>query len=122
MRPLIFLLFIGCDEPLPAVPSYAVDVQPILEQHCVRCHTADGRRDGGIELDQYASARSSRVSTVCTSLDPDLIPDIQSHLRSGEADVCRDWVPSSMPPGAIERLSLRDQDLLALWAATGAQP
>src|SRR6187402_616330 len=31
----------SCDEeepPIPAMPTYATDVRPIFEKHCVRCH------------------------------------------------------------------------------------
>lgn len=36
---------VGCappEPPVPAAPSYAVDVHPIFLAHCVRCHGAGG--------------------------------------------------------------------------------
>jgi hypothetical protein len=32
----------GCEAPVPATPTFAVDIRPIFEGHCVRCHGAGG--------------------------------------------------------------------------------
>ena len=32
----------GCEEPVPKTPTFSVDVRPIFEAHCVRCHGAGG--------------------------------------------------------------------------------
>lgn len=120
------LILAGCaGAEIPATPSYAADVQPVLEHHCVRCHTSEGRRDGGVELDQYASARSTRISSACTSIDPSVAEqyaDALSPQADPEAAVCESWDYASMPPGAVDHLSLGEQELLARWVATGAQP
>ncbi len=36
-------------EHVPDVPDFPRDIQPILDRHCVRCHSAE-RRDGGVDL------------------------------------------------------------------------
>ena len=32
----------GCEAPVPAKPTFTVDVLPIFRAHCVRCHGAGG--------------------------------------------------------------------------------
>jgi hypothetical protein len=32
----------ACEKPVPENPTFAGDVQPIFEAHCVRCHGAGG--------------------------------------------------------------------------------
>ena len=32
----------GCEEPVPKTPTFSVEVRPIFEAHCVRCHGAGG--------------------------------------------------------------------------------
>jgi hypothetical protein len=39
---LALVVLAGCEEPVPATPSFATDVRPIFEAHCVRCHGAGG--------------------------------------------------------------------------------
>jgi mono/diheme cytochrome c family protein len=39
---LAALAALGCEEPVPAAPSYALDVKPLFHAHCVRCHGAGG--------------------------------------------------------------------------------
>ena len=39
---LAVLTFSACQEPVPKTPTFAVDVKPIFEAHCVRCHGAGG--------------------------------------------------------------------------------
>jgi hypothetical protein len=41
---LVFALVAGACEP--EKPSFALDVQPILAEHCVRCHGAGGTLQG----------------------------------------------------------------------------
>jgi hypothetical protein len=39
---LALVLLGGCEKPVPAMPTFAVDVHPILAASCVRCHGAGG--------------------------------------------------------------------------------
>ncbi|HEV3031118.1 MAG TPA: hypothetical protein VG319_05710 [Polyangia bacterium] len=32
----------SCQEPVPKTPTFEVDVKPIFQAHCVRCHGAGG--------------------------------------------------------------------------------
>jgi len=40
--PLALLLLAGCEKPVPALPTFEVDVHPIFGASCVRCHGAGG--------------------------------------------------------------------------------
>lgn len=106
--------------------SYEVHVAPILEAHCVRCHAVADPDNGGVELDDYAPARSTRVRSACTALDPDLVEEYADALRSSSASsgevACARWNVASMPPGAMDHLSRYDQELLVRWVSTGASP
>jgi hypothetical protein len=42
--------------PIPEMPSYATDVQPIFVAHCVRCHGANGMLNDGLHDDGTPSA------------------------------------------------------------------
>lgn len=122
----VVLWSVGCAPvTVPPTPSYAVDVAPIIDRHCTRCHTSAGRWDGGVELDGYLAARSTRVSMACTALDARLIDayaDVLVSAASPSSEPCAFWTPTSMPPGATPRLSLVEQATLARWIATGALP
>jgi hypothetical protein len=37
---------VACETPVPAAPSFELDVKPIFEGHCVRCHGAGGKLSG----------------------------------------------------------------------------
>ncbi len=107
-------------------PSYAADIAPLLEEFCTRCHTSRGRRDAGVELDRYASARSTRVKNACVSVSTEVIDlyggDLLPEAGYGSPIPCEPWEALSMPPGATPRLSREQQELMANWIATGARP
>jgi hypothetical protein len=51
----------ACDDPpvappIPEMPSYAVDVQPIFAANCVRCHGANGMLNDGLNADGTPSS------------------------------------------------------------------
>lgn len=104
-------------------PTYVADVAPILASHCTRCHHPETRLAGGVDLSTHRAARSSRVSTVCTAVGPEVVDAFADHLHplgGTAARPCQGMAVGSMPPGAQPRLSLDDQMTLARWAAQGA--
>ncbi|MCB9765552.1 MAG: hypothetical protein H6739_37605 [Alphaproteobacteria bacterium] len=109
---------------LPEAPSYAHDVQPILEARCVRCHQRGRPMLAGVELDSYEAAHATRVSSVCTAISPDLVERFGDHLLplAGSQDMgpCEGFRVLSMPPGASDPLPYDEQLLLARWVAAGA--
>ncbi len=134
MRLFLVLLLCGCAPDvasvvagsIPETPSFASDVAPILEQHCVRCHDRDGTLDAGVELDNYVGARGARVSSTCTAIGDDVVDvysaDLLPEAGNGSDVPCEPWQTLSMPPGAEVKLSIVEQVILAQWVATGAQP
>ncbi|MCB9679085.1 MAG: hypothetical protein H6737_28545 [Alphaproteobacteria bacterium] len=120
----LLLVLAGCAAaPAPDAPTYA-EVSPVLERHCTRCHTSEGRRDGGVELDRYASARSTRVRAACTAVEADVAERYGLHSENADpgAAPCEGWRPASMPPGAIEHLTPAEQELLARWVVAEGPP
>lgn len=39
---IVALLLAACQEPVPKTPTFEVDVKPIFQANCVRCHGAGG--------------------------------------------------------------------------------
>lgn len=113
-------------EAVPTEVSYAEHVAPILEASCVRCHSHEGRLDGGVAVDTYESARSTRVRSTCVSVGTEVIAmyaDVLLPLGgSGGLSACEGWEPLSMPPGAMPHLTLAEQLVLARWVEQGAPP
>jgi hypothetical protein len=42
LAPLVLVLLAGCETPVPALPSFGIDVHPIFAASCIRCHGAGG--------------------------------------------------------------------------------
>ena len=134
------LLLTACDGGAPAAgagarqpaalpveltaPTYTEHIAPLLAVYCVDCHEHNAIMYAGVELDTYASARSTRVRSACTALTPSLISEFSAHLipQDGHSDLsaCAPWEPHSMPPGAMTRLTPDQQRMLAIWVANGA--
>ncbi|TVQ03716.1 MAG: DUF1553 domain-containing protein [Planctomycetaceae bacterium] len=106
---------------LPALPSLAVapekldfirDIEPILQQHCIRCHGVD-ERNGGLSFEDrdslFAEADSgARAIVVGEPESSELLNRIRS---TDEGD--------RMPPEG-DRLSARQVQRLSDWIAAGA--
>lgn len=107
-------------------PTYEYPVRAILERSCVPCHTSDGLRAGGVELDRYESAYNTRVKSTCTAVTPRLVERFAAHLQPVPKDppqdrgTCADWELFSMPPDAFDKLTPYEQLLLLRWVELGA--
>jgi len=107
-------------------PNYTQHIAPILQRACVPCHTSDGLRAGGVELDAYDSAKATAVKDACTAVTPDLITAYADVLKpvprtdAPDRATCADWAPFSMPPAALDKLTPFEQVLLLRWIETGA--
>ena len=82
-------------------PSYAEDVQPILEQYCYACHGL-GAKKGGVALDEFANAKAAQSA-------PKLWHAVLKNVRSG-----------IMPPAEKPRPSDQERRLLEDWIKRGA--
>lgn len=103
-----------------ATPTYAADIRPLYEKHCVACHDGNGVRAGGVELERYENAFSTRVKSACTSIEPDLVERYAEHLYPyAGGSPCGDWAVFSMPDGAKSRMTRAEQIILVRWVVTG---
>ncbi|MBK6686663.1 MAG: hypothetical protein IPG45_19505 [Deltaproteobacteria bacterium] len=130
------LLVVGCGprtlaEVDPAVfdstPTYASQVAPLYGRSCVSCHSSDGLRAGGVELDRYDSAYAGQVHQVCTAINAEVRDHFAEFLKPAprqgeERGPCEGWELESMPTGAVRALSLEEQVILARWLELGAPP
>ena len=83
--PLVLVALTGCNRP--AEMSFAKDVQPILNKHCVECHLngGQGHQASGFMVDSYAGLMKG------TKFGPVIVPgDAVSssfyRLVAGEVD------------------------------------
>lgn len=112
-------------EARATTPTYSAQIEPLLRENCVECHTRHGLRAGGVELDLYESARSTAQHNACVSISEELIAQFAGALRAPLRErpgggPCGDWKVFGMPPGASSKLSPYEQALLARWIEVGA--
>lgn len=132
-RLLLVLLLASCGgdeanspELLAAEPTYERDIRPLYERYCVECHSREGAKAGGVELDRYESAFGTRVKAACTAVRPALVERYEALLqptpRSGGDDrgTCAEWEIFSMPTAVKDKLTPHEQVLLLRWIETGA--
>lgn len=111
-----------------STPSYARDIKPLMVRYCEDCHTSDGLRDGGVELDRYVSLYFARQKNACVAIESPLIEEFAEFLMpyggypAIEVQPCKDWEPYSMPTHADSKMTHAEQLMFVQWVATGAQP
>ena len=134
-------LLAGCQEPVPGEPTYSVEMRPLFEAHCVRCHSADGV-DGGTGLDPrnlngYSTdspASHLNVFSDVGDCDPDAaasVPPVRcvrgaqfEAAMTGPHEDLRSLHGSAairMPPAPSEPLSDWELSLVDNWIAQGAK-
>ena len=109
----MILLLLACSpDPKPAVVSYHQDIAPLLQEHCVSCHSPG--KIAPFSLDNYATA-SAMGAAMLASVEAGTMPPwlarnteecsperpFADDLRLSEADVAllRDWVDAGTPEG-----------------------
>lgn len=100
----------------PAV-SFSQEVQPIINQHCVRCHETDGVGEvtSGFNLTTYDGLMKGTDSGPMV-IAGDVLGSNILVLMEGRAD------PSiSMPHGENEPVPKKDIQTLKTWIAQGAK-
>jgi formylglycine-generating enzyme required for sulfatase activity len=124
MKPTTLLLTTSCAAllSLPAVAAvdFVKDVQPILENNCVRCHNpkATDVEDGTTDVVLSTKEEAFEVSSTIQPGKPD-----KSKLFT--TTVLPDDAKKLMPPknkvtGALERLSKAETEVLKQWITEGA--
>ena len=112
---LSVMLLCNCQRSEP-VASYAADVQPILQQHCLDCHVSGGagHEASGLSMASYEDLMNgTRYGPVVLSGDD--LSSVLVMLIEGRAD------PSiNMPHGDRPALTQADIDTIKRWVAQGA--
>ncbi len=118
----------AADRIRASTPTYEKDIKPLMVRYCEDCHTSEGLRSGGVELDRYASLRSAKEKNVCVSVEAPIIEEFKADLMPYRGDppltvtVCGRWATYSMPTHADSKMTYLEQLTFAQWVATGAQP
>jgi mono/diheme cytochrome c family protein len=105
----------------PAAVDFVKDVQPILEQNCVRCHNPKGTdfEEGNTDVNLSTKGAAFEVASTIVSGKPD-----KSKLYT--TTVLADDAKKLMPPknkvtGIIERLTKPETEILKDWITEGAK-
>ncbi len=107
------LLVAGCNEQ---AVSFAKDVKPIIDQHCVECHTNNGKGTmaSGFVVDSYESLmKGTKFGPVVVAGDP--LSSSLYRLVSGEVDKSIQ-MPHNKDPLSADKIAKIEQ-----WIAQGAK-
>jgi mono/diheme cytochrome c family protein len=93
------------------VPTYSVDVQPILEKHCVSCHVAGGIAPFALDNPKDAVQWADRIAEVTKSetMPPwpparDSEPFLnERRLGSASKQILEDWAKAKAPLGTAPK-------------------
>lgn len=108
----------ACGGKKPEPVSYTAKIQPILDKHCITCHSPE-RAEGKIILTTFDAMMASRISP---GKKPLVIPG--DHLKSWLFILCStNQAHYRMPPDSASAALLPKEDLLLLaeWIKEGAQ-
>ena len=113
------LLLTGCENssPPPESVSFARDVSPILQTHCLKCHNleGDGYKVSGLNMESYGTLMAG------TKFGPVIVPgnSISSTLIrviNGKADPA-----ITMPHGGLQLIKEQEVKKIAHWIDQGAK-
>jgi formylglycine-generating enzyme required for sulfatase activity len=118
-------LFLFAALASPAVSLHAVDfvkdVQPVLEQNCVRCHNPKGTdvEDGSTDVLLHTKEAAFEVKST-------IVPGQPTKSKLYSTTVLADDHKKLMPPknkvtGALERLTKDETEILKKWIEEGAK-
>lgn len=121
-------------------PSFAADIEPLLRERCLSCHTEPTRGNGGLgyvrvvdehfpvdgDID-YTIARATAVRAACTAISQEVADAYADTLVSvayespcaGTYEGEEIWARYSMPPGAGLKLSPEEQVMFVRWIEAG---
>jgi len=113
-----YLMFISCQQTNTAV-TWTKDIQPIVEQNCVRCHNDQGQGTG--DFTNYETVRTL-ADSVLHSIDmgtmppPAADPNCHSyldsekmHLQSEARDQIARWIENETPYGSEDDAQIYDR-------------
>ncbi len=96
---------IAADAP---IPKFEVDIAPIFETRCVKCH-GDGKLEAGLDVRRrFALVKGGDSGTALVPGKPD------------ESLLIQKLIAEEMPPKEEGRLDARQLELIRRWVASGA--
>ena len=117
---LLLLAALACPAATFGAVDFVKEVQPILEQNCVRCHNANATdvKDGGTDVVLESKETAFEVSSTIAPGKPE-----KSKLYT--TTVLADDAKKLMPPknkvtGALDRLAKTETEVLKKWIEEGA--
>lgn len=116
---LISLLVTGCKNSTSSTNavSFAADVSPVLQTHCLKCHNpeGDGYKASGLNMESYTTLMSGTkfgpVIEPGNSLSSTLV-----RVINGKADPA-----ITMPHGGLQLLKEQEVKTVADWIDQGAK-
>jgi hypothetical protein len=104
------LFALGCSSPAPApeacpndlpaacttAPSYAAEIAPIFESHCVKCHSKGGEEESK-PLDTHANVYSRRTTVLTQVYACKMPPDGEPALSAEERAKLLMWLVCKAP-------------------------
>lgn len=104
---LMLAILAACSPIVAAEPSFKEQVAPILQKHCVSCHSSD-RRKGDLDITSRAKLLEGGANGVA------LVPG-----KPGESRLVQMVAQGKMPPK--QPLSADEAKILGEWVAAGAK-
>jgi hypothetical protein len=118
LGPALVLAALGCtSEQEVKQVSYANDVKPILDKHCVSCHVSgqEGASQSGLLMDSYEGLmKGTKHGPVVVASSA--VSSTLYLLVAGKAD------PSIRMPHGEEPLSAEEIETIKVWIDRGAAP
>lgn len=114
----------GAEDPVPAVPTWFADVQPILQGNCFHCHGDNHTKAGTASRFDVYDPADPAYSEFTVSIggiesratDGIIGAKVMSATFMGLVGATK--VNERMPPPPASGLSARDQQVLKVWAKT----
>jgi hypothetical protein len=124
-------LLVACEKPVPKNPSFDVDVKPLFEAHCVRCHGAGGTLNkdplsvlatevpGNGYLASYQDVRDCTPDAMLNT-PKDCARGARSEAEMGSIDFYLHFPGVlRMPPAPSEPLTDWEMELVETWLKNG---
>jgi hypothetical protein len=121
----------GCEKPVPEAPSFEVDVKPIFEGYCVRCHGAGGT----LNIDPRTAVNDTPSSWLgqyedkvdCTPdaagvIPGSCVPGARFEAVNGNMKFFLQPGPLRMPLAPADPLSSWELDVVNNWLAEKPTP
>ncbi|HVX93675.1 MAG TPA: hypothetical protein VHK47_02100 [Polyangia bacterium] len=111
----------GCGEnPAPEWPTYASDIKPLMEAHCIRCHGAGGTLNDDPEITGLVKGAPTHGDFTKLDDDPKGTHGLLFYTSAGTGGAAqmKTYLTIGMPPPPSDPLTDRERTMLLDWAST----